>query len=294
MLKQLKEIYPSLIIYNPNEISLSNDYKWFITRENEIIGIKQTELTEKDERLLSTFFEEYNITLPKKTPEEIKWSNYIDGKQTATAKTPYRFIYFSIQKENIKPTTFKEAMDTLFDKTIPILWENETEGIIIEEIGPTDEEINYEQIINIIMTDLYISIKFFIGETKENYTGIGSYYKNVVQYGNTIFQISKKDVIRYIEAIPYIILDKLSFETKEMLLDSVLKNFRNDHEMLKTIETFLHYNLNVSETAKQLYMHRNSLQYRIDKFINETGINIQQFNEALTVKLALLIQQQLD
>lgn len=58
--------------------------------------------------------------------------------------------------------------------------------------------------------------------------------------------------------------------------------------MQKTLVNFFQHNLNISETAKNMYMHRNSLQYRIDKFINETGIDIQKFDLAFVVKLALI------
>ena len=71
----------------------------------------------------------------------------------------------------------------------------------------------------------------------------------------------------------------------------VAKAVKREHDMLKTIKTFFECNLNVSLAAKKLHMHRNSLQYRIDKFIEKTSIDIKQFKGALTVYLAILLHE---
>ncbi|SFU29154.1 PucR C-terminal helix-turn-helix domain-containing protein [Clostridium sp. DSM 8431] len=58
-----------------------------------------------------------------------------------------------------------------------------------------------------------------------------------------------------------------------------------DEEMMKSIETFLDCGLNVSESAKRLYIHRNTLIYRIEKLERYTGFDIKNFNEAVTFKI---------
>jgi DNA-binding PucR family transcriptional regulator len=60
---------------------------------------------------------------------------------------------------------------------------------------------------------------------------------------------------------------------------------------LKMLETFVQCNLNISETAKELYMHRNSLQYRLDRFLEKTGIDVRQFQHAMPVYLAMLARK---
>lgn len=62
-----------------------------------------------------------------------------------------------------------------------------------------------------------------------------------------------------------------------------------DEETLTTLETFFALDCNVSETAKRLYIHRNTLLYRIDKFKQETGLDVRTFNDAVLVKLELLL-----
>jgi len=62
-----------------------------------------------------------------------------------------------------------------------------------------------------------------------------------------------------------------------------------DEEIRTTLETFFALDCNVSETAKRLYIHRNTLLYRMDKFKQETGLDVRTFNDAVLVKLELLL-----
>ncbi|MBD5486811.1 MAG: PucR family transcriptional regulator, partial [Lachnospiraceae bacterium] len=56
-----------------------------------------------------------------------------------------------------------------------------------------------------------------------------------------------------------------------------------------TINKFFENNLNVSETSRQLFVHRNTLVYRIEKLEASTGLDIRTFEDALTFKIALMV-----
>ncbi len=62
-----------------------------------------------------------------------------------------------------------------------------------------------------------------------------------------------------------------------------------DEETLSTIAMFFDNNLNVSETSRQLFVHRNTLVYRIEKLERATGLDIRKFDDALTFKIALMV-----
>ena len=62
-----------------------------------------------------------------------------------------------------------------------------------------------------------------------------------------------------------------------------------DEETLVTINKFFENNLNVSETSRQLYVHRNTLVYRLEKLQKSTGLDIRVFDDALTFKIALMV-----
>lgn len=64
-----------------------------------------------------------------------------------------------------------------------------------------------------------------------------------------------------------------------------------DQETLATIQTFFDNNLNVSETSRQLFIHRNTLVYRMEKLQKATGLDIRTFEDAMTFRIALMVSE---
>ena len=62
-----------------------------------------------------------------------------------------------------------------------------------------------------------------------------------------------------------------------------------DEEIMTTVNKFLENNLNVSETSRQLYIHRNTLVYRIEKLEKAIGLDMRVFEDALTFKIASMV-----
>ena len=58
-----------------------------------------------------------------------------------------------------------------------------------------------------------------------------------------------------------------------------------NEEMLQTIEMFFRKDLNLSDTARQLFIHRNTLVYRLDKVQRQTGLDLRHFDDAVTFKI---------
>ena len=66
-----------------------------------------------------------------------------------------------------------------------------------------------------------------------------------------------------------------------------------DQETLFTIQKFFENNLNVSETSRKLFVHRNTLVYRLEKIKKLTGLDLRQFDHAITFKVALMVRKYL-
>ena len=79
---------------------------------------------------------------------------------------------------------------------------------------------------------------------------------------------------------------------KEIFGDSSPRNF--DEEITETINKFFDNSLNVSETSRQLYIHRNTLVYRLDKVQKNTGLDLRVFDDAITLKIAMMVSNYMD
>src|SRR5690606_35818701 len=148
-------------------------------------GIHREELTTKDASLLAAFLTPYNIEFPVLTEEEQKWRKLIyeaDGNFEADFEldVPFRFVYFSIKKNQTNPVQFKGAIHDLFAKKVPILWENGHEGIIIESQTNREDSISFEEIIDVLMSDLYVKINFFVGPFQTNLENLDQYYQSII------------------------------------------------------------------------------------------------------------------
>jgi carbohydrate diacid regulator len=94
-------------------------------------------------------------------------------------------------------------------------------------------------------------------------------------------------LIKMMEDIP-------NSKLEEYFADLTDENFREifeDEEMLATAEEFLRSSLNVSETSRGLYMHRNTLLYRLDKIEKATGLNIRMFSDAVSFRVLTIIHR---
>ncbi|MDR0221997.1 MAG: helix-turn-helix domain-containing protein [Oscillospiraceae bacterium] len=105
--------------------------------------------------------------------------------------------------------------------------------------------------------------------------------KNIVSYNNL-------GIARLIYHLPTTLCDTFLREVfKKGSIESL------DHETLFTIQRFFENNLNVSETSRKLFVHRNTLVYRLDKIKKLTGLDLREFDHAIIFKIALMVKKYL-
>ena len=75
---------------------------------------------------------------------------------------------------------------------------------------------------------------------------------------------------------------------KEVFGDKV-PEILDDEEAMSTINKFLENSLNISETARQLYVHRNTLVYRLERIQKAIGLDIRNFDDAMTFRIAVMV-----
>lgn len=104
-----------------------------------------------------------------------------------------------------------------------------------------------------------------------------------------VFDYGRLGIGRLIHALP---LDLCEIFLKEVLGENAQLDL--DEETLTTITQLFDNNLNISETARQLYIHRNTLVYRLERIEKRLGLDIRSFEDAMIFKLAMLVRLHVD
>ena len=137
-----------------------------------------------------------------------------------------------------------------------------------------------------------ISGKIIISySTCKNYRILSSVFKTCNDKISIVkrFDLEKR-IIGNIDIIFEEIVESIDENKKKELTKEYNSGFKKlDHEMIKTIDMFFKCGLNLSEASKELYIHRNTLIYRIEKIQKHTGFDIRNFNEALVFKTIYII-----
>lgn len=293
MFEQIQAIFPQAITLKTHMNDDWNRYHWFKTPEDEMIGIPKNTITKNEQELLNTFLTPFIEQQPTRTTREQLWQRWMQNEEVPNEHTPFphsfRLVFFSLANQDIEPEVFHEAIQGLFPYPMPIIWNHQHEGIIVEEqFEHAREPIEYEQMIDVLMSDFYTKLTLYITPYYESKNDI----QHAHTWGTTLFhkmlRYHPKPVTTYQDAITYLYLDGLSQQDAENITYTLLHPVIDEPDLLHTIQIFLESNSNTTLAAKKLYMHRNSLQYRVDKFIEKTGIDVKQFQGALITYLAIM------
>lgn len=157
------------------------------------------------------------------------------------------------------------------------------------------EEINSiaQTIVAMMNVEAMRNVKVAVGTVVDELKSLSKSYKEAkmaLDVGKIFY--AQKDVITYgtlgigrlIYQLP---VNLCKIFIQEVFPDGVPEEL--DDETLSTINTFFDNNLNVSETSRQLFLHRNTLVYRIEKLQKALGLDLRNFDDALTFKIALMV-----
>lgn len=136
-------------------------------------------------------------------------------------------------------------------------------------------QIDFEEIIQSLNEDFYITAILF--ESGVLYSGISK-----DEYANFIYKNKNKlvELSRLYITEAELIKHKIS---SNILVRNILKEYYDDYQMKNVIKTYLDCNMNISQAASKLYMHRNTVMNKIDKFILNTGYDIKKFKNAFII-----------
>ena len=223
---------------------------------------------------------------------------YNRAKKLHIATTVRRTVFLVETKQSKDENALATIRNIFAAKTRDFITAIDDSGIIVlRELQPSEDYSDLDDIAHMLvdmlnteaMTSAWVSYSNIADDLKQ----LPDAYKEartalevgkIFYTGKNVFGYNRLGIGRLIYQLPVEICEMFIDEFfKEETLDSI------DDETLTTIRTFFENNLNLSETSRQLYVHRNTLVYRFEKLQKKFGLDIRTFEDALTFKLAMMV-----
>jgi len=154
-------------------------------------------------------------------------------------------------------------------------------------------EYNAKMLVDMFSSEAMTNVRVAIGTIVKDIKGVSKSYKEAIMaldVGKIFY--AEKSVVSYATLGIGRLIYQLPINLCEMFIDEVFGGdlpAEIDDEILNTINKFLDNSLNVSETSRQLYIHRNTLVYRIEKLEKATGMDVRNFDDALSFRIAMMV-----
>lgn len=241
--------------------------------------------------------------------KNILMDNILPGDISLKAKElhlPYNTcrIVFLIRTDKSREVQLYEVAQSLFPNRLKdfVISLDDESTVLIKELKTADDLKDIDRtakaIIDTLNTELMVKAQIGIGTVAESVRDIGRSFKEAqtALLIGSIFE-NEKSIINYnnlgIGRLIYQLPSNLcKLFLKEVFAEGSLESL--DTETLFTIQKFFENNLNVSETSRQLYVHRNTLVYRLDKIQKVTGLDLRNFDDAIIFKVSMLVKRYLD
>ena len=292
--------------YRPLTSSMKADYIVFVEGEDKMAEKMSKLLAISLGNIKNLYDEKYdkgsfikNIILDNILPSDI----YIKSKELHfnTEESRVIFLLKFFGKTDMMP--FEMLQNMFPDKTKDyVISVGEHDIVLVKEVKPGMEMADFEKIAtniaDTLSAEFYTKVSIGISTVVENIKDLARAYKEaqIALDVGKVFE-TEKNILSYDNLGIGRLIYQLPTTLCEMFLQEVFKkgNLESlDRETLLTIQCFFENNLNVSETSRKLFVHRNTLVYRLEKIRKLTGLDLREFEHAITFKVALMVKKYLN
>ena len=191
------------------------------------------------------------------------------------------YQYFILQsKKPIKKE--REMLLSLLSEVVDVSYidvDNEFITIVFENLL----ESSLEELSQVIIEEFFIEIRIYESTRFET---ISDLEKNIRKVKKMLKLITFDVDDSYLNEVDLLYFE-ISKPIDENYKKNILKKYADDVEMKNILKVFLECNQNTSEASKRLYLHRNTLIQKLDKFYEETGFNPRRFKDAMIIYKAI-------
>lgn len=240
-----------------------------------------------------------NVILDNILPGDI----YIKSRELHFNNDASRVVFLIRVTQDTDVSVYDVIQNFFPDKTKDLVIDiNEKDIALVKEVRPNVDSKDLEKlarsICDTLSTEFYCNAVVGIGTRVTGIKDLAHSFKEaqvalevgkVFDTEKSIISYENLGIARLIYQLPTTLCDMFLKEVfKRGSIDSL------DQETLFTIQKFFENNLNVSETSRKLFVHRNTLVYRLEKIKKLTGLDLREFDDAIVFKVALMVNKYLD
>ena len=228
---------------------------------------------------------------------------YIKSRELHFNNDASRVVFLIRVTQDTDVSVYDVIQNFFPDKTKDLVIDiNEKDIALVQDVRPIWEIYDLVQrarsICDTLSTEFYCNAVVGIGTRVTGIKDLAHSFKEaqvalevgkVFDTEKSIISYENLGIARLIYQLPTTLCDMFLKEVfKRGSIDSL------DQETLFTIQKFFENNLNVSETSRKLFVHRNTLVYRLEKIKKLTGLDLREFDDAIVFKVALMVNKYLD
>jgi len=208
-----------------------------------------------------------------------------------------RRAVFLIESDTAKDRDCMKVLSSLFVDKSFVTAVDEHYVVVVMEFEDNDSEKKLESVaktmLDMLNTELMKQVHIGYGGIRKNLKELSRSYKEaklaldvgkIFYPARNIIAYSSLGIGRLIYQLPVHLCELFM---KETFTETPMEEL--DEETIHTVIKFFENNLNVSETARQLYVHRNTLVYRLEKLEKTSGLDVRNFEDALTFRIAMMV-----
>ena len=239
-----------------------------------------------------------NVILDNILPSDI----YIKSRELHFSGDISRVVFLIRVVSSNDISAFDVVQNLFPDKQKDFIFSiSESDIVLVKEIKAGIESKDLEKlarsIVDTLGSEFYTRVVVGIGTVVVGVKDLARSFKEaqVALEVGKVFD-TEKSIVAYNNLGIARLIYQLPTTLCEMFLQEVFKKGSIeslDHETLFTIQKFFENNLNVSETSRKLFVHRNTLVYRLEKIKKLTGLDLREFDHAIIFKVALMVKRYL-
>ena len=253
---------------------------------NEFFYISKQDISPREETLLTELLIKQPLT--KKIGGHLWYDYLFNQAEIPTSPDYYRIIQIKIRKDSVNKKSWLTHFSKLFDSIVDSFFIDETSAILIEK--RTSASYSVQDIKAMLLTlesEFLIQTTAFIGQFYQiSPEFITCFKEEKIIFNKFVYNYHPNDVFIFEDVA-------LEYLTKKAIKESPLmtKLYPStifDKDTILMIKTLWNEKGNITSSAKKLYTHRNTLQYKLDKFSEQTGISLKNMTELTLCYLMIL------